>query len=229
MTDPGQPASWRRQAAARIKRHWLLKMLGTPACMALFFVGYFWLLKHPVFPVTVMPSTGFDRLVGFHPWSIALYASLWLYISLVPLLLYTRRELLPYLSAAMMLSVSGFVIFFFWPTAVPKPNIDWAQYPSVAFLKSVDASGNACPSLHVAFAVLTGVWLQRLLKQMDSPAILRVLNACWCLGILYSTLATKQHVFLDLIAGVALALAVSVVQLRLLPKPRVLQGEPGSD
>lgn len=222
---PGHQASWLPRAVSRIKTHWLLKMLGTTGYMTLFMLGYFWLLRHPLFPVTVMPLTGLDRLIGFQPWSIVLYASLWLYISLVPMLLPAWRELLPYLSAVTVLSLTGFAIFFFWPTAIPEPDINWAQYPSVAFLKSVDASGNACPSLHVAFAVLTGMWLHRLLRQMGAPIKLCALNACWCAGIVYSTLALKQHVVLDVEAGAVLGAGVAALHLFILPRSRMLYSE----
>ncbi|HVC29449.1 MAG TPA: phosphatase PAP2 family protein [Gammaproteobacteria bacterium] len=224
MITCSQQTNWLKQAASRIKTHWLLKMLGTTGYMTVFMMGYFWLLKHTIFPVTVIPVTGLDRLISFQPWCIVPYASLWLYISLVPQLFSKWRELAPYLSAVTVLSLAGFAIFLFWPTVIPKPNIDWAQYPSVAFLKSVDASGNACPSLHVAFAVLSGVWLHRLLKQMCAPVSLHVLNACWCILIAYSTLATKQHVALDVVSGAALGLCVTMLFLYILPSLGVLRG-----
>ncbi len=224
MTVISQQTSWLRQAVFRIETHWLLKMLGVTAYMTLFLMGYFWLLKHPMYPVTVIPEIGLDRLISFQPWCIVFYASLWLYISLVPLLICSWQELAPYFGAVTVLSLAGFAIFFFWPTVVPKLGIDWAQYPSVAFLKSVDASGNACPSLHVAFGVLTGVWLHRMLKQMRTPWILRVINICWCVLIAYSTLATKQHLAIDLVSGAALGLCVSMLFLQILPSQGVVRG-----
>ena len=222
-------ADWLQQAALGFRYYWWLKVPATTAAMALFFVGYFWLLRHPVFPVTVIPVISLDRWIAFQPWSIALYASLWVYISLVPMLLQPWRELLPYLSAATLLSLAGFVIFFFWPTAAPRPEIDWARYPSVAFLKSVDAAGNACPSLHVAFSVVSGLWLERWLRRAHAPATPRIISAFWCLAIIYSTLATKQHVALDAAAGVALGLAVAMPHLYLLHASRGLRRgfEPG--
>jgi hypothetical protein len=222
MTEFERQASWLRQAAVRIKWHWILKLLLTPVFMALFMLGYFWLLRHPAFPVMVMPLTGIDRLVSFQPWSIVPYATLWLYISLVPFLSRGWRELMSYLSAVTALSLAGFIIFFFWPTAVPRPDIDWTLYPSVAFLKSVDASGNACPCLHVAFSVLTACWLYRLLRHLGAPVILHVLNTCWFGLIAYSTLGTKQHVALDLVAGIVLGLVVSVLHLRVMPNSRAV-------
>jgi membrane-associated phospholipid phosphatase len=89
----------------------------------------------------------------------------------------------------------------------------------------VDLAGNACPSLHVAFAVFTGIWMDRLLKEMRSAHVLLALNWLWCLGIVYSTLATRQHVVLDVIAGAALGALTASVHLAAL-RWRVLPGEP---
>ena len=40
-----------------------------------------------------------------------------------------------------------------------------------------------------------------------APRWLALINACWCVGICYSTLATKQHLLIDVLAGAALGLA----------------------
>jgi membrane-associated phospholipid phosphatase len=230
MAEPEQHADWWQQAVIRFKTHWLLKMLGTTASITGFMCVYFWLLRHPAYPVTIMSLTSVDRMIGFQSWSLIPYATLWLYISLVPALLKLQwREMAPYLSAVTLLSLIGFTIFFFWPTAVPKPDVDWTHYPSIAFLKSVDTSGNACPSLHVAFAVLTALWLHRLLRQMGAPVTLHVLNVCWCVVIAWSTLATKQHVMLDLEAGAILGLAIAALHLHAFPGFRSLQHAPEPD
>lgn len=215
---------------ARFRSNWPLKSVGTVLGVAAFMCVYFFLLRHAIYPVTTMPLTSIDRMIGFQPWSLVPYATLWIYISLVPALLYLRREMAPYLSAVALLSLIGFTIFLFWPTAVPKPDVDWTRYPSIEFLKSVDTTGNACPSLHVAFAVLTALWMNRLLRQMGAPVLMRVLNVGWCILIAYSTLATKQHVMLDLEAGAVLGFAVSVPHLYFLPGFSVAQpmSEPGS-
>lgn len=201
-----------REAWARFAFRWWLKALGISAYITAFMFLYFTLLRHPQFPVTLMPLSALDRAIGFAPWSLFLYATLWFYISLVPGLLWSWNEMREYLLQVTVLGLVGFVIFLFWPTAVPASLMDWSAHPSVAFLKAVDAAGNACPSLHVAYAVLTAVWLQRLLRHLGAPAYLRLLNWLWCLGILYSTLATKQHVALDLYAGAAVGLAVALVR-----------------
>ena len=202
------------QVGVRLLTWWPAKMIGTTLGMAAFFVVYFWLLRHPLHPPTAVPLTVVDRLVGFCPETLPLYLSLWFYVSLAPALLNDRRELISYGLAAVALSVIGLGIFFLWPTAVPPPEIDWSQHPSLAWLKSVDAAGNACPSLHVAFAVFTAVWLERIGRQMGAGRPVRALNWLWCLGILYSTIATRQHVSLDVLAGAVLGATVAAIHLR---------------
>ena len=60
------------------------------------------------------------------------------------------------------------------------------------------------------------ILVERLLREMGAGRFVRALNWLWCLGILYSTVATRQHVSLDVLAGIALGAAVAVVHLRLL-------------
>ncbi len=195
---------------------WPAKMIGTALGMTVFFVAYFWVLNHPVAPVTTMPLTAVDRLIGFWPGALPLYLSLWFYVSLAPALLTDRRELVSYGLAWVALSGIGLGIFLFWPTIVPRPDVDWSLHPSIAFLKSVDLSGNACPSLHVAFAVFSAVWFERLLRQMGAGRLVRAGSWLWCLGILYSTIATRQHVALDVLAGTGLGAIVATLHLRYL-------------
>jgi membrane-associated phospholipid phosphatase len=205
---------WLREAGRRALVWWPAKMAGTTLGMTAFFVVYFWLLRNPLYPVTTMPLIAVDHWIGFQPWTLPLYLSLWFYVSLTPALVIDRRELVSYAIASVVLSVIGLGIFLFWPTAVPPPEIDWSQHPSVAFLKAADAAGNACPSLHVAFAVFSALWFARLLPQLGAGRVARWGNWLWCLGILYSTLATKQHVALDVLGGAALGALVGAVHLR---------------
>jgi membrane-associated phospholipid phosphatase len=213
------PTGWLHRAAPRLLVLWLPKMLGTTFGMAAFFIAYFWVLNHPQGAVTVMPLTFMDRLVSFQPAALPLYLSLWVYVSLAPALIVRGRELLSYGAAAAILSLIGLGLFAVWPTAVPPADVDWSRHPAFAFLKAADASGNACPSLHVAFAVFTAFWFARLLRQLGAGTLARAVNWLWCLGILWSTLATRQHVALDVLAGALLGATVAAAHLRWLNRP----------
>jgi peptidoglycan/xylan/chitin deacetylase (PgdA/CDA1 family) len=211
-TDP--PTFWPGQLRSRFAAHWPLKAWLIPLFMTGFFAGYFHLLRHPLFPVTIIPLTALDRLITFRPAAVWIYASLWFYALLGAALLRGRREFFVYGAAVVTLTGVGFGTFLFWPNATPPPHADWALYPSFRFLETVDAAGNACPSLHVAFAVFTAVWFERLLRPGGASVVVRALNGAWCLAIVYSTLATKQHVTIDALAGAALGGAVGLFDPR---------------
>jgi membrane-associated phospholipid phosphatase len=84
----------------------------------------------------------------------------------------------------------------------------------MSFLKSVDATGNACPSLHVASAVFSGAWLHYLLRRCGAPGWLTLFNWGWCVVIIYSAMATLQHLAVDVMGGVALGASAAYLSLR---------------
>lgn len=207
---------WMWRAASRARAFWPAKLLAVPACMAAFFAVYFLLLGHPRAAVTPVPLIPADRWVPFWPWALPLYFSLWPYISLAPTLMDRRRELLALLGACVALSAAGFAVFYLWPTRVPDLGMDWSAHPALARLKAVDASGNALPSLHAAFAVLAAATLGRLLRGLGAGPAARALNWLWCTGIVVSTLAIRQHVALDVLAGSLLGAGAAAAQARFL-------------
>jgi len=191
-----------------------LKFVGTAGGIALFLWAYFWVLRHPLGEITVMPAIWLDRMIGVQPWSFSLYVTLWLYISLGTALARDVRELANFGLASLAMGVVGLGAFLLVPTRVADAAIDWTLYPSLHFLKSVDAPGNACPSLHAAFCVFTWVVLHAQLKSLAAPRAVLGVNGLWGLGILYSTVATGQHVVLDVLAGAALGGATALAYLR---------------
>ncbi len=207
--------TWQSRIASAVMKHALLKASGTTIFIALFFSAYFYLLRNPAHEPAIMPVLWLDRAIGFSPWSLPVYASLWIYVSLPPALIETRRELYFYGASIAATCLLSLIIFYFWPTAVPPSGIDWAKYPDVDFLKNIDASGNACPSLHVVTAVFSGIWLNRLLNRIGTPRWISMLNRAWCIAIIYSTLAMRQHVAIDVATGAALGIFSAWLSIRL--------------
>jgi len=205
---------WAQALWQGLKAHAGLKMLAGWLIAGGFFAGYFLLLKYPLFPVTLMPVIAADHWIAFWPGALWLYASLWLYVALAPGLLTDRRELLDYYLAMIALSLAGMAVFLLWPTASPHLNIDWAQHSPLGFVIAADDTGNALPSLHAAFAVFSAIWMDRLLQRADAPGWLRLLSIVWGCGIVYSTLATRQHVLVDVIAGTVLGGLAAVLHVR---------------
>ncbi len=202
-----QKHAWHLEAYSRILHLWFFKSTGTTLFMVSFFYSYFSLLRMPVFPVVTMPTTWVDDAVRFWPPAFYIYASLWLYTTLVPALQPTLLRLIAYGCGMGSLCLTGLVLFLFFPTTIPfTASADWFNDPSLSLLRKIDMSGNACPSLHVATAVFTAMRLNKLLHDMRCPSWLSVVNWIWCILIVYSTMGIKQHVMWDVVAGLVLAL-----------------------
>ena len=217
-SSPSQ--AWTADIALRMRRLFALKLIGTTAFTGVFFIGYFYLLHHPVYPVAVMPLTALDRLIPFQPHALLAYLSLWLYFGIGPGLQLTLLELIVYGLWIGALCLTGLAFFYFWPTQVPPLGLDVSGLPDFAMLQAVDAAGNACPSLHVAVAMFTVIRVEELLRRTGSPTFLRLINAAWFLAIAYSTLAIKQHVVLDAAAGAVLGVAFALLSMRWRPSAR---------
>jgi len=207
---------WKSQLWARMRHLWWLKTAGICLFMWVFFALYFEVLRHPPSPPRIMPLTALDRAIPFMPSALLAYGSLWLYVGLPAGMMATFKNLLHYGAWMASLCLTGLAIFYFYPTAIPPltSGIDLARHPGFALLQGVDASGNAFPSLHVATAVFSAFWIDHVLRGVASPPGLRLASIVWCLLIMLSTLAVKQHVLLDLLAGILLGALFAVISLR---------------
>ncbi len=197
---------WFSEVSKRLMHLWFYKATGTALFTAIFFYSYFAVLESPIYPVTIMATTAVDDWIAFWPPAFYIYASLWLYTALMPALQPNLLRLMGYGCGIGLLCLTGLVVFVFFPTAVPFSSTDWLTAPSLSLLRKIDLSGNACPSLHVATAIFTGLCLQRTLSSLVCPRWLLVANWVWCVLIVYSTMAIKQHVMWDVLAGILLAL-----------------------
>ena len=224
---PQPPLTWIAQLWVRMRHLLALKVIGTTAFTWLFFIGYFHLLRHPVYPVTVMPLTALDTLIPFAPPALFAYLSLWFYVGIAPGLQLGFWELIVYGLWIGALCLTGLALFYFWPTQIPMLPRDVSGLPGFAMLQGVDAAGNACPSMHVAVAIFTALRIDEVLRRTTSPAWIRWTNTGWFLAIALSTLAVKQHVVLDVVAGAALGMVFVLPSMRWRPSaipPVVPQG-----
>jgi len=215
-----RPKTWTMDIGERMRRLFWLKAIGTTVFTWLFFIGYFHLLRNPAYPVAVMPLTALDRLIPFQPYALGAYLSLWFYVGIAPGLQLSFRELVVYGLWIGALCLTGLGFFYFWPTQIPPLAMDVSGYPGFAMLQGVDAAGNACPSMHVAVAIFTAIRLDHVLREARTPLFLRLANWAWFAAIVWSTLAVKQHVVLDALAGALLGMAFALPSLRWRPESR---------
>lgn len=201
------------QLGERFRRLWLLKAVGTTLFMYAFFSGYFYLLQHPAYPPIATPITTIDRYLPYQTWAWGLYASLWLYTSLPVAFQPNLNWLLYYGFSIFLLCATGLAIFYFFPTVIPDDFLATYRGAQIKLLAGVDAAGNAAPSLHVASAIFSMLWLRQLLIEIKAPLLVNRFNYLWCAGIVYSTMATKQHVLMDAVSGAAFGLLFALLSL----------------
>ena len=194
---------------------WWLKAAGTALFMVLFFQAYFYLLRQPARAVFIMPSTAIDQAIAFSaPW-VLVYFSLWVYVSLPSALQCNGRNLLWHAMGFFVLCLTGLLFYYFFPTTLEQPTFDWSAMPVGKVLQALDQAGNVFPSMHVASALFACLWVRRELRRIQAPQWLHAANMLWCGAIVYSTLAIKQHVVLDVVAGLASGAAAGWASMRL--------------
>jgi len=198
---------WLRALWLRCKTLWPLKLVGNTVATIGFFPLYFWIMKNAG-QAWVLPLTAFDRLIAFWPAVLPIYLSLWGYIALPVLLAKDKRELWSFSIGCAAMTALALVVFWFMPTAIPNFTIDATPGTSLHFLKTVDSAGNAFPSLHVSFSVFSCIVLGRQLRDAGAPAWLRLFNVAWAVAIVYSTMAVRQHVLIDVLGGLVLGLVL---------------------
>ncbi len=205
---------WAVELAGRIRRNFLLTAVATTSLTGLFFMVYFWVQQHQAYAPITMPRTELDLLIPFQPPALLAYVSLWIYVGIGPGIQRTIREFSVCGLWLCGLCVCGLGIFYFWPTQVPPEVLAATSFPGFATIHRLDETSNACPSMHVAVAIFTVVSVDTALRSMRAALYVRMLNVVWFLLIVYSTLAIKQHVVLDVLAGAVLGMIFALLSLR---------------
>jgi len=169
-----------------------------------------------------VPELALDRMVPVQPeWSVV-YGSLFLAAFLPVFVVHqqelVRRTILAYLTVWLF----SYVCFLAYPTIGPRPAkvigegfFVWALHA----IYSSDVRYNCLPSLHVAQCFLAALTCYRVHRGVGAVA------GVWAFLVGLSTLYTKQHYVLDVIAGILLAYVAYVVFLRSFPREDVPERE----
>jgi membrane-associated phospholipid phosphatase len=167
----------------------------------------YWVSNHYHFsPPQLLPMTRFDRTIPFIPWTVWIYTSEYSFFIIAYLICRNLINLNKYAYSMVFLQLVSVGIFFIWPTTYPRelfplPN-DLGHLTHWVFstLRAGDTPDNCCPSLHCSSVFLCSfLFLQEQRKKF--PLIFG-----WALLIAVSTLTTKQHYIVDVVAGLAMAL-----------------------
>ena len=122
-----------------------------------------------------------------------------------------RRVVLAYLTIV-SIAYAGFLLY---PTLAPRPSHVTGEGFFVWSLRrvyQVDPPYNCFPSLHVAYSCLAALVAYHVHRGLGLAAL------SWAAVVSVSTLFTKQHYVVDVVAGVAMAYAADAAFVRGAPR-----------
>ena len=207
--------------AKQICAAWQFKLVIAVVLPIVFCVPYFLLEHFPIFPIHRFELSWVDRQVPFRPKWAWVYQSFYLIVNLVPWLGRSRDDMRRFAFGFLLMSGISFAIFFFFPIIGPRPQSIGDPF-LYRLMISYDGALNAFPSLHAALLVYTLEFGWRLANRWISIWMVSII-AVWAGLIIYSTLATKEHYAVDLLAGGVLAVACDAIawhsKTKLIPLP----------
>jgi membrane-associated phospholipid phosphatase len=167
------------------------------------------------------PELSLDRAVPLVPAWALVYGSLYLFLIVLPVLVvrqeeHIRRTVFAYLTVW----VTAYVCFLIYPTVAPRPGEVVGEGFAVSglrFLYSADPPYNCFPSIHVAHSFVSALAVHRTHRAVGITATMGAFL------VAASTLFSKQHYVLDVIAGSVLAWVAYMMFLRRLPRDTVTE------
>lgn len=161
---------------------------------------------------THIPELPIDRAIPLRAsWSIV-YGALYLYLILLPVFVVRgRRHVSRTFSAYLSVWLASYVVFLLYPTAAPRPElVEGSTFATTGlrFLYAADPPYNCFPSIHVAHSFVSALTCLVVHRRLGIVTLFAAAT------VAISTLFTRQHYVLDVIAGAALALVAFVVFLR---------------
>jgi len=159
----------------------------------------------------LLQISAWDRAVPFVPWTFWVYFSVnFIYLASCALQKPDerfQRFLLGYFSAY-LISAVWFVVV---PTTFPRElyplpeSTDAFTRLAMTWFRSVDHPSNCLPSMHVASSVMSTLPLYKKSRRVFA------LFFVWAVSIAFTTLTTKQHYLVDVLAGGAFGVTVHLL------------------
>ncbi|MCS5710322.1 phosphatase PAP2 family protein [Candidatus Berkiella aquae] len=160
---------------------------------------------HPIREVMQAPMIGLDTQIPWLPWTVIIYLSQYVFLLLAVLYSPNQRIATQTYYGYLLATLLAGCIFILYPTQLPRvflPQQDThlVIYYLYQFLYFSDTPYNCFPSLHTTLALFALISL----KQRN--AFWQIVAPLWGFAIILSTLTTKQHCLLDVLAGMLLFL-----------------------
>lgn len=151
-------------------------------------------------------SGGLDGKIPFAAWTVIIYLgcfAFW-FVNYIIGCRQEREEAFRFMGADLIAKAVCILCFLLLPTTNTRPFVAggsvWEEL--VRFLYRMDAADNLFPSIHCLNSWFCFIAVRRNEKM---PLWYRIASLLMALAVCVSTLTTKQHVLMDVFAGIALA------------------------
>lgn len=147
-----------------------------------------------------------DELIPLVPESLIIYFGCYLFwiANYVIVAKMEKEWAYKFYLADVVSKIICFVFFLGFPTTNIRPELNGTGiwYQGMTFLYSVDAADNLFPSIHCLVSWFCYIGIR---KRKEIPKWYQQFSCVAAVLVFVSTLTTKQHVIIDIIAGVAIA------------------------
>ncbi|HEY1088504.1 MAG TPA: phosphatase PAP2 family protein [Archangium sp.] len=196
------------------RRDLVLAALGTTVMHGIMYM----LANHyPHGAVQRLPLSPIDLAVPFMPWTVFIYLSDYFLLFVAFQFCRSRASADRFLVTLFSVIFTATLLHWAYPVGFPRElyplpdGLPLGPFKAMELLRIFDAETSCLPSLHVAAAVLGPLLISR-----EAPKAFPWLMT-WAIAISLSTLTTKQHYVLDVVAGATLAVAAWLVAQHLRP------------
>lgn len=147
----------------------------------------------------------FETCIPLIPWTVSIYFGCYLVWGINYLIAFRqqRERALRFGSADLVAKLVALVFFLFLPTTLERPQIvgDGVWENVMRFLYWVDTPDNLFPSMHCM-----KIWACYIAVRDNDrvPVWYRLFSLLMAFAVFAVTLTTKQHVFVDVVAGAVL-------------------------
>jgi membrane-associated phospholipid phosphatase len=195
------------------------QVLGKAAVVAGFFGVWVWVYDvvnaFAADPIRTIHLTGPASVFPWiiQPWTAVIYIPGGLIFAFAPFWYYRSwRGIALVLVCITLSSLISFLMYWAWPVSMVRPEFAGGTVGErlVRWFYSVDRPANCFPSLHVVFAVLGALLIARAGANRPARWFWWTLAA----AVTVTTVTTGQHYFIDVPAGVSVAVVGYIVGLR---------------
>ncbi len=151
-------------------------------------------------------ETAVDAAVPFLPWTVTIYLAcyvFWLANYFLPWKI-SDEHASRYYTADFLAKLVCIIVFIAFPSTNVRPEVTGTGFFDgvMRWLYSIDVADNLFPSIHCIVSWLCYIGVR---GRREIPLSYRIFSCVFAVLVFISTLTTKQHAFVDVVGGVALA------------------------